>query len=212
MKNLLNPDGPVMVLITKIAQTAWLNILWFVFSLPVITLGASTTALYTVTLKMVSDDEGGITHSFIDAFRSNLKSSTKVWGILMIFGFVLAVDGYVLSRLRYENAFWTLITALVIVAAAAYCFILLYVFPLMARFENTTLAMLKNSLFIAIRYLICTACLAAIHFGMVLVVVRFFTPAIIFGEGLVAYLCSCLLKGVLTQLEPPEETSEEEMS
>ena len=205
MKNLLNHDGPVMILITKIAQTAWLNILWLVFSLPVITLGASTTALYTVTLKMVSDEDGDITRSFIDAFRSNFKSSTKVWGILLAFGIVLALDGYVLSRLRYENAFWTIITALVIVAAVGYCFILLYVFPLMARFDNTALAMLKNSLFVALRYLICTACLAAIHFGMLVVVVRFFTPAIIFGEGLTAYLSSYLLKGVLAKLEPPKE-------
>ena len=210
MKGLLNPEGPVMILITKIAMTAWLNILWLLCSLPVVTLGASTTALYTVTLKMASDEEGAVTRTFFSAFRSNLKQATKAWAVLLALGLVLALDGYVVWHLRYENAFWTLLAAVLTVAAIAYGFILLYVFPLMARFENTTFAMLKNSLLVSIRYLFCTLALASIHFAMVLVVVRFFTPAIVFGEGLVAYLCSCLLKGVLARLEPAGAEDEKE--
>ena len=210
MRNLFNPEGPVMVFLTKFALTAWLNVLWFVCSLPIFTLGAATTALYTVTLKMAADEEGNVTSQFFAAFKANFKEATKIWLLLLLGGIVLAFDGYVLYHLRFDNAFWTLLFAVFIVMAAAYCFIFLYVFPLLARFENTTLAMIKNSLFVAMRFLICTAFLVVIHFAMVLVVVRFFTPAIIFGEGLVAYLCSLLLRGVLSQLEEKAEQTEEE--
>jgi uncharacterized membrane protein YesL len=212
MRNLLNPEGPVMVFLTKFALTAWLNILWFVFSLPIFTLGAATTALYTVTLKMAADEEGNVTVQFFEAFKSSFKQATKAWLLLLAGGIVLALDGYILYHLRYDNAFWTILFAVLLVMAAAYGLILLYVFPLMAKFENTTLAMIKNSLFVAMRFLICSAFLILIHFAMLLVVVRFFTPAIIFGEGLVAYLSSCLLRGVLSQLsgEDKEAQGEEE--
>ena len=60
MRNLLNPDNPVMNFITRVVYAVWLNILWFVCSIPIVTAGASTTALFYVTLKMVKNEEGNI--------------------------------------------------------------------------------------------------------------------------------------------------------
>ena len=210
MRNLFNPEGPVMDLINRIVLTVWLNILWVVFSIPIITVGASTTALFTVTLKMAKNEEGSVTSQFFNAFRSNFRFSTKVWGILLAVGVLLAADGYVLYHLRFENAFWTLITAVYFVLLAAYAIELMYVFPLMAHFENTVRAMLINSIMIGMRFLLCTAMMAAIYFIMALIVIRFFTPAIIFGEGLCAFLCSVLLGGVLTRCEERTEEHQEE--
>ncbi|MBQ7372233.1 MAG: YesL family protein [Blautia sp.] len=205
MRNIFSPDNPVMLFITKLVYCVYLNILWFVCCIPIVTAGASTTALFTVTLKMVKDEEGSITAQFFQAFKKNFKQSTIVWGILLIGGIVLAVDGYVLYHLRFENKFWTLLTAVFFVVVLIYAVICMYVFPLMAYFENTIFAMLKNSLFIGMHFLLCTAAMAAVYFIMVLIVVRFFTPAVIFGEGLCAYLCSCLLKGVLEKCSPVVE-------
>lgn len=67
----------------------------------------------------------------------------------------------------------------------------------MARFDNTLWTMLKNSLMIGMRFLLCTVLMALIYFIMVLVVIRIFTPAVIFGEGLCALLCSYLLSNIL---------------
>ncbi|MBR2259490.1 MAG: DUF624 domain-containing protein [Blautia sp.] len=201
MKDFFSPDNPLMIQLTKIAFTVWLNLLWFICSIPVFTIGASTTALFTVTLKMAKNEEGSVTYGFFKAFKENFRFSTKVWLILLALGVVLGVDGYVLYHLRYENAFWTILAAALVVVFIAYGIILMYIFPLMAHFENTVFAMLKNSLFIGIRFLFCTVLMAAIYFFMLLIIVRFFTPAFIFGEGLCAYLCSYLLGGVLKQCE-----------
>ena len=183
MRNLFNLDGPLMQLINKVVYSVYLNILWFICCIPIVTIGASTTALFYVTLKIAKNDEGNITKAFFHSFRVNLKQSTIVWMILLCMGIILGVDGYVVYHMRYENAFWTLCTAFLIIAAAAYAIVLMYIFPLMARFENTISAMFKNALFMGIRFLFCTISMAAIYFTMLMVVVRFFTPAIIFGEG-----------------------------
>ena len=55
----------------KLCSTAWLNLLWFLCSLPIFTAGASTTALYYVTLKMARDEETNLTKLFFKSFRSN---------------------------------------------------------------------------------------------------------------------------------------------
>lgn len=197
MGNLFNLDGPVLQFINKITYSVYLNILWFICCIPIVTAGASTTALFYVTLKIVKNEEGNITKAFFRSFRANLKQGTKIWLILLFLGAILCTDGYVLYHLRFENIFWTLCTAVFFVAAAAYAIVLMYIFPLLARFDNTVGAMFKNALFIGVRFLVCTAMMAAVYFMMVLVVIRVFTPAVIFGEGLCALLCSYLLSNIL---------------
>ena len=213
MNNLLNPDNPVMQFITKIVTTVYLNILWFLCCLPIFTAGAATTALYYVTLKMVKNEEGNITKAFFHSFKENFKQGTIIWLILLAFGILLGVDGYVLYHLRFENAFWTICSAILIVVILAYVIVLLYIFPLLSRFDNTIFSMFKNSIMLVMRFLLCTVLMAAIYFLMTFVIINLFTPAIIFGEGLCAFLCSYLLSNILIQCEEkPENSSDSEIS
>ncbi len=205
MYRIFSPDNPVMQFITRIVYSVYLNILWFICCLPVFTIGASTTALYYVTLKMAKNEEGNITSSFFRAFKENFRQSTKVWLILLGAGIVLALDGYVFYHMRFENVFWTLLTAVFLVAVAAYFIVLMYIFPLMARFSNTTRAMFRNSIMIGMRFLLCTLLMAVIHFVMLFVIINLFTPAVIFGEGLCAFLSSYFLANVLQMCEEKTE-------
>ena len=75
-----------------------LNILWLLCSVPFITIGASTTALYSVTLKMAANEEGYIIRGFWDAFKKSFKQSTLVWLILLAVGAVLGMDIVIISR------------------------------------------------------------------------------------------------------------------
>lgn len=201
MNSLLNPDNPVMQFITKIVYCVYLNILWFLCCLPVVTAGASTTALFYVTLKMVKNEEGNITKAFFHSFRENFKPATKIWLILLVLGAALVFDGYVFYHMRFENALWTIGAAIFLVAAVAYAIILMYIFPLLSRFDNSIRAMFLNSIMLGMRFLLCTVLMAAIYFAMAFVVIRIFTPAVIFGEGLCAFLCSYLLSNILLMLE-----------
>lgn len=206
MSNFFNPDNAVMQFITKIAYTVYLNILWFICCIPIFTVGASTTALFYVTLKMVKNEEGNITRAFFHSFKQNLKQGTKIWLILLGLGIILGIDGYVFYHMRFENALWTIGTAIFIVALVAYVIILMYIFPLLSRFDNTIKEMLKNSIMIGIRFLICTFLMALIYFAMAFFIINIFTPAIIFGEGLCALLCSYLLSNILKLCQEKTES------
>ena len=207
MRHFFNPESPLMVFLTKITYSAYLNLLWFLCCLPVVTAGASTTALFYVTLKMAKNEEGNLTKAFFLAFRQNFRQATVIWLILLAAGAVLGIDGYVLYHIRFSNVFWAIITAIFLVALAAYAIVLMYIFPLLARFQNTTAAMFKNALMIGMRFLLCTALMAVIYFAMLLVIVRFFTPAVVFGEGLCAFLCSYPLSNILLLCEKKENAA-----
>ncbi|MDO4622246.1 MAG: DUF624 domain-containing protein [Eubacteriales bacterium] len=209
MNRLFNPDAPIMHLLSKIAMSIYLNALWMICCIPIVTIGASTTALFYVSQKLVKNEEGHPTQNFFHSFRANLKQATGIWLILLAVGLVLGVDAYALYHLRFSNAFWTVLTAVFIVALAAYVIVLLYIFPLLAHFDNTTGAMFRNSLIIGMHFLLCTVLMAAVYAAMVFLIIRIFTPAFLLGMGVCALLCSYLLSGILRQMEgsDPEGSS-----
>ena len=71
MRNLLSPEGPLMSFLTKLSYSAYLNVLWFICCLPVVTIGASTTALFYVTLKVAKNEEGSLTRAFFHSFQAD---------------------------------------------------------------------------------------------------------------------------------------------
>ena len=77
-------DNVVMRAIGKIGDLICLNVLWLICCIPVITIGASTTALYTVMLRLVRNEEGYIFRGFFKAFKLNFKQSTIIWIILLL--------------------------------------------------------------------------------------------------------------------------------
>ena len=187
MRSLLNPESPAMRFLTKIGYTIILNTLWFLCSLPVFTIGASTTALYAVMQKLVRDEESGIISAFFTAFRQNFRQATKVWLVLLGALIFLGVDGYILLHLRHLNAACTIV--------------LLYVFPLTARFCNSTFAMIRNSLMTGMHFLFCTVLIAAFHFAVFYIIIFVYTPVCFLGEGLCALFTSWIMNRVLLQLE-----------
>ena len=196
-------ESPFSQVLLKLCYSCYLNLLWFICSIPIVTLGAATTALYYTTLKIARDEEEtSLTRMFFRSFRENFRQSTVLWLILLAVGVFLAGDGYILYHLRASSAgpeavMWTLIFALVIAAAVLYTIVLLYVFPLVASVSNSNWAMVKNSFFIGTHYLFCTILVFAIHFAMFFLVVSFFTPLLVLGEGLCALASSYLLSGVI---------------
>ena len=199
----LSYDSPFGQVVMKLCYACYLNLLWFICCIPIVTIGASTTALYYTSLKIVRDENPSLARVFLRSFRESFRQSTVLWLILLAVGLVLGSDGYIVYHLRAASTgapaiMWTLILALLIAAGVVYAIVLFFVFPLVASVSNTNWAMLKNSFFIGTHYLFCTILVFAVHFAMFFAVVRIFTPLIVFGEGLCALLSAYLMSNILS--------------
>lgn len=214
----LNYDSKFSRVMIKLCYACFLNLLWIVCSLPIFTIGASTTALYYACLKIVREEGFDAGRMFFHSFKQNFKQATVIWLILLAFGIFLGADGYILYHLRANSTgaaavMWTLLIAVIIAAAVIYVIVLLYIFPLLASVENTTAAMFKNAFLIGTHYLFSTILMFAVHFAMFYVVVAVFTPMFLMGEGLCAMICSWLIKNILKSVtydpNPSVDTSED---
>ncbi len=198
----LNYESKPSQFIIKLCYSCFLNLLWAVCSLPVFTIGASTTALWYASLKLIRGQEYNAGALFFRSFKQNFKQATQLWLILLAVGSLLSGDIWILLHLRANTdgasaIFWTLLLALVIAASVVFVIVLLWVFPLLASVDNTNTAMLKNSFLIGTHYLFATIMMFAIHCAMSYVIISLFTPMFLMGEGLCVLLCAWLIDRVL---------------
>lgn len=149
MAGFFSVDSKLYKFMSKLTELFKLNFLWLVFSLPIVTVGISTTAAYTVALKMAENQEGYIAGDFLKAFKANWKQGLVMSFITIICVWAVYLDFRIFSVVE-ENSYVFLIVG--IVAAYVLGFSLLYAYPLLARYENTILNTLKNSFRISMKY------------------------------------------------------------
>ena len=215
----LSYDSKFGQLFLKLSYGCCLNVMWLICCLPIVTIGASTTALYYTSFKIAKDEGSYITTMFFRSFKQNFKQATIIWLIMLGVGALIVGDAILLSRLRASSAgtaavFWTLLLACIFACMIAYVIVLVYIFPLLSIASNTTVNMFKNAFLIGTHYLFVTILVVFIHYAMFFLVVNVFTPLIIFGEGLCAVISAHVLLKILRPLlydpNAPENKKTEE--
>ncbi|MDR0923606.1 MAG: YesL family protein [Hungatella sp.] len=212
-----NYDNPVWRFIGKFGDLIILNILWLVCSIPIFTIGASTTAVYYVTLKLARDDDGYTIRSFFKSFKENFKQSTAIWLILLAVGMILGIDMYFFTRLYTgSGSLRTVMVTVFLAMALIYAAIFTYIFPLQARFFNTVKRTFFNAFFMSLRHLFRTIGLIAIDGVLLAAGFVFMIPPVLmifmlFGFPLLAFINSYILTPVFNQYIPKEEEKREEL-
>ena len=120
-----------------------LNWLWFFTSLPVITIGPASCAMYSVTLKLVRGEHAATVRDYFRAFRDNFKKGLVLGLIAIAFVLVAFVDYR--FALAQTGLFNKLYLALAILIGSLGLTFIAYVFPLQAMFENPLKQQIKNA-------------------------------------------------------------------
>ena len=141
-------DSPLMNFLNKAADLMWLNILALICCIPIVTAGASFTALHYVALKIVRNEESYITRGFLKSFKENFKQATAIWLILLLAMLLLAGDFYIIFYSGME--FNVVIKVIIMAAIVLVAFVATFVFPLLAKFDNTVKQTIKNAFFMSI--------------------------------------------------------------
>lgn len=199
-------DSPLMNGLSKLADLIWLNILATICCIPIITIGASLTALHYVVLKMVKDEEGYITRSFFKSFKENFKQATLMWLMLLVVFILLVADFMIFRFSGIVFPGWCQIALIAI--AVLIMFATMHLFPLLSRYENSIRATYKNSLFMGILHLPKTILMMLCWIVPIVITiyVESFFPIVFFlGISGPAFLNALLYKKSFQQLEPETE-------
>lgn len=136
LKKILDFDNPFYHFCTKLAWIFVINSLFLITSLPIITIGASATAMYTVCNKLIEEREIRLFRDYFTALKENFFLSTGMWLIVMALGFVLFLDmQYVFFFM--SGGFAILMRIATVLVVAAFVMIANGMFPLIAKFDVT---------------------------------------------------------------------------
>lgn len=124
-----------------------LNWLWFLCSLPIVTIGPATCALYSITLKLVREEPAETIKDFFRAFRENFKRGLLLELMAAILLIVAGTDA--LFALSQQGTAKTVFLVVATMVALVFLTFTAYVFPLQAMFQNSVKGHIRNGFSLA---------------------------------------------------------------
>lgn len=189
----------------KVLDFFLVDLLWLLCSIPVITMGAATTASFYVNLKLSSGQEISVPKMFFKSFKENLLQGI---GAFLISVVTMGLAGY----------FWYLMvsndncTAVYIILNVVFSFVVLnfniVLYALISHFENTLKNTAKNAFAVSITYFVYTLKMtffAALEIAAIVILFRFNLIAgcicLLFWPEVIFYTNIIFIKKVFTELE-----------
>ncbi|HEY9574344.1 MAG TPA: YesL family protein [Lachnospiraceae bacterium] len=202
MGNLFNMDNRFFTTLSRVADLMILNIIFLFTCIPIITIGPALSALYTVTLKQVKNEESYIFRGFLKAFKENFKQSLIIWMILLIFLIIILADIRLLPFILSGKALF-IVHSIFLALFFIWFLCASYVFPLQAKFYNPVKTTIRNAFYMGIRHLPFTILIILINLFPVFVYIigsYVFYYGILFyflvGFALEAFMNSYLLQRI----------------
>ncbi len=199
-------DSPVMRFLGRIGDIIILNLIFVVTALPVVTVGMALSALYTVAMKLARGEDPSVLREYIRAFWRNRKPATICWLIMAAAGALIFLDFRLAGA--FGGTLYTVVRLLLAMIFGVWMLTFLYLFPYIARFENTVFHSVKNALFLSAAHLPSTVMMLVISIGLI-VVTLFTSRTFVIGTigwffagfAAVAYVQSFLLSRIFAKYE-----------
>lgn len=195
MGRFFNYDNPVWRVVGHIADMFLLSIFWYLCCIPVFTIGSGSTAMYYVTLKLTSNQEGYTCSSFFRSFKDNFKQATLIWLGCLVVGLILGIDFY-WSLISGNSLAAAMLPAFVIISVL-YCMWVSLMFPLLARCDNNTKTLVSMCFAMTIRNFLPVLTTVIVTAAVFLFGVFLFWPILLVAPGLAAYLNSFVFNRIL---------------
>lgn len=188
-KIMFQSDNLLSRVLTKVFDLCLLNILFLITSLPIFTIGVSLSALYTVTLAMSKNEESPVFKMYFRMWKQNFKKGMIAGLILLGIVALLIFDMWIWWNSRISYRMFFMIATLVLLSLVI--MVSNWVFPLIAKFENSVKNMFKNAMIFSMRYAIVSFCMGIVMVGYMALILKYFVVVLplffLFGVILLVY-------------------------
>ena len=212
-KKVFDAENPFWKGMGRIFDVFQLNLLWLLCCIPIVTIGPSTAAFYSSMIGLIRGEEGYLSHDFFGAFKRNFRRNLAVGLVMTLLGAFLAVDVYIAHKSGL--GIYTFLMVFFAVIFLLWCFVALYLYPILAVVDLDWKGALLLAFTLSIRHIGQT--LMMLFVTVLALWVCHLLPGLIFiAFGMVcefeSTLFAVILKPWLPRLEgdeDPEEADEE---
>ncbi|MCR5577123.1 MAG: YesL family protein [Oscillospiraceae bacterium] len=199
-------ESKLHAMLTAVIDIVWLGLLWLVCSLPVLTLGAASTALYYSMVKCVRHERGRATRAFFGSFRQNFRQATLLW-LLCLGALALGLaDVYAFSQMGAERGDFLYGFSRLLLLPVPVLFP--WIFAFLSRFQNTVAGTMRFALYLAGRHWKATL-LLTLELGGTLLIAWLMPGIVPLLPGVVCLLMSLSVEPALRELSAGQGTGED---
>ncbi len=192
-------DSSIYQIMIVFSNIVMASMLWVFTSIPLITIGTSTTALYYAVVKVVRRNVGSSVYKeYFTAFKNNFVQSLIPGVIFVLYGIVMVADCYNFFK---EGAYYTISITGWILVSLLLIILLAYLYPVMSRFQNNIFALLRLSIIMAVKNVKTTVLLLLLILAGI-VGTWAYLPVGILVPGVIAYIASFLIEPVFKKYMP----------
>ena len=203
-RNLFRPDSALMITMNQITDCIFLSLFWLLGCFPVVTMGASFAALYDATYRGFRCGEKHPWHRFLKVFKENWKAGIIPTIVFLgLFALLAKIMIALWNAAVYGTVSWMLFSAGAFVGVLILG-ILSILFPMLSRFENSVVGLLKNTVLLALANMPKTLALGFVNTLSLLLCVRFIFP-LFFLPSLAALIGSLFIEPMFRPFMPVEE-------
>ena len=208
MSKIFSTEGKIYSGMERIYQILLLNSIFIISCLPVVTIGAALASAYGTAYKMIDHSEGVLYKEYLRQLKLNMLPATKLWVL------ILAVIGAGFWTFPYAQSFMVgnkIAYYLTMVFITFLVLMSLYLFPLIARFDNSLSGTVVNAMILSLKHLPQSIIVFFITIGGV-VIVPIYLPKLLFvwlftGIGTVIFINANILMNVFKKYDITEERS-----
>lgn len=185
----------------------WISILWLICSIPVITIGASSSAAYRTVYRVLYRKDQGTWKVFKISFKENFAKATKCWIVILIVGAVFFGIGWYLFQMDVRTGGTSslgMYAGMFFIMFLYVCLWAMYTFAYNVRFDDPVGVILKNCLYLVLRHLLSTIIMGVIMGAMVVLTIWLIVP-VIFAPALGCFLIFRFMEKVFSHYMTKEE-------
>ena len=206
MDRIFRLDSPLILFFDKIGKLLLINLLWLLCSLPIVTIGASTAAMYYVLFKIIRNEDAGIIKSFLHSFKDNFLQCIPITLIFLFLGFLIHIE--FVCCLAMSGTLKTLFLIIFFVFALIYASVYSYVFPLQSHFSNSIKQTHKNAFILSLQNLKLTSFILILHLSPILFLIlweelfiRTLPLWVFLAPAFISWLCATKLSEFFLSLQ-----------
>ncbi|RSM63916.1 hypothetical protein DMB66_21500 [Actinoplanes sp. ATCC 53533] len=191
-------DSPLLRFLTRVADLMILNLLFLATSLPIVTLGASLTALSGTAMRIARGESESVSGDYLRALRRDLRQGTILGLVVAGLGLVLAAWWVVTDDLNVPGLVQLALYTVLGILAFRLTLVALYAFPYLATFDDDLRTVLRNARLMSVRHPFASLALLAVT-GLPVVVTVFYPKVAVYGLiwFLIGFAGVALLGGIV---------------
>lgn len=205
LKRIFGIDSSFTDIMGKFADIVLVSFLWLLFSIPIITIATSTSAMYYAAVKGIRKERGTPSKEFLRFFKENWKQGIGLGIIYIGLGGLVGFNYYAVSYMDRDSLLYTIYRIEALWVIVLFIFLTLFLFPVFSRFEHGSFECIKTGLLLAVKHIVSSIFMTIALCAVVLLSARY-PILIIFSPASTTLLFSLRIEKILRKyMKEPQE-------